>query len=174
MTNVKVNITDENGNPVTNGTAILTVNGTNYTGSIVNSTVTFKNINLNNGNYTGVITYLSNDIYNPSSTTVNVEINKVNTIPTDPVKDTTQYKINKINTIPIIWYDGNVYYTQNENTTNNSTNTTEPEQNQTLPSNEVQNNTSQFINSNQNGNLILSALLVLICLTSIYIIRRKR
>ena len=175
MTNVKVNITDENGNPVTNGTAILTVNGTNYTGSIVNSTVTFKNINLNNGNYTGIITYLSDGIYNPSSTTVNVEINKVNTIPSDPVKDKAQYKINKINTIPIIWYSGNVYYTQNENTTNNSTNTTEPEQNQKLPSNnEVQNNTSQFINSNQNGNLILIALLVLICLTSIYIIRRKR
>ena len=104
-----------------------------------------------------------------------MEINKVNTIHTDPVKDKTQYKINKINTIPIIWYSGNVYYTQNENTTNNSTNTTEPEQNQTLPSNnEVQNDTNQFINSNQNGNLILIALIVLVCLTSIYIIRRKR
>ena len=78
MANVTINVTDENGNSITNGTTILTVNETNYIASIVNDTVTFKNITLNYGKYEGVITYSGNDIYNPSNTTVTVIISKEN------------------------------------------------------------------------------------------------
>lgn len=104
--NITANVTDSEGNPILNGTATLTINGTNYTAPIVNGTVTFENIDLPAGSHSGVIVYPGDDIYNPSNTTVGVSISKVNTnISTEPIKGNQGDKRNV--TVNIIDEDGN-------------------------------------------------------------------
>ena len=106
LVNITANVTDSEDNPIQNGTATLTINGTNYTAPIVNGTVTFENIDLPAGNHTGVITYPGDDMYNPSSAAVNVDISKVNTnISADPVNGNASDKINV--TVNVIDEDGN-------------------------------------------------------------------
>ena len=99
LVNITANVTDSEGNPISNGTATLTINGTNYTSSIVNGTVTFENIDLPLGNHTGIISYPGDDYYNPSNASVNVEVTEVNIdISADPVKgnsgDEVDIKVN--------------------------------------------------------------------------------
>ena len=77
---VTANVTDENGNPVPNGTATLSINGVEYTADILNGVVTFEGVVLpNTGNYTGQITYPGDKSYNPSETTIGVIVSKLDT-----------------------------------------------------------------------------------------------
>ena len=191
-TNFTANVTDENGNPITCGTVTLKVNKNNYTSSVVNGTAIFKNIILNDGKYTGVITYGGNGINNPSNNTVNMDIS------VNPSKDKSSdinENVNRIggngksvlngravsmgvilpksNIDSTLWY-GNEYQVLNESTSDINNNTTEPEQNQTEPSNKVQNDMNNLADSNQTGNLILIVLVVLLCLILIAASRRKK
>ena len=192
-TSATIKVTDEDGNQITDANATLTVNGKNYTGKIVNGTVTFNNIKLNAGNYTGIMTYSGNGIYNPSSTTVNVEINKNPNKPADSenkkssnnrnpganiIDNNRKHPLNGAATIII---DGNKDTAQISNATatsdavlpeNMGNNTTEVE-NQSEISDNKTNDTNQLLDS-QTGNLMLIALLALICLIPIILYRRKK
>lgn len=220
LINITANVTDSEGNPIQNGTATLTINGTNYTAPIVNGTVTFENIDLPAGNHTGVITYLGDDMYNPSRAAVNVDISKVNTnISADPVNGNPSDKINvtvnviddggnpvlngtvtliidgveysaevqngtatfidvilpKSSTTAILRYDGNEYYAPSESTFDIKINASESVNNQTASSeNEIKKSVNYSVDSKQTGNPIVIALLVLMCLVSNNILRRKR
>ena len=220
LINITANVTDSEGNPIQNGTAALTINGTNYTAPIVNGTVTFENIDLPAGNHAGVITYPGDDIYNPSGTSVNVDISKVNTnISADPLNGNASDIINltvnvidengnpvlngtatliidgveysaevhngtatfidvilpKSSTTAILRYDGNEYYAPSENTFDIKINASESVNNQTASSeNEIKKSVNYSVDSKQTGNPIVIALLVLMCLVSNNILRRKR
>ena len=219
LVNITANVTDNEGNPIQNGTATLTINGTNYTAPIVNGTVTFENIDLPAGNHTGVITYPGDDMYNPSSAAVNVDISKVNTnISAYPVNGNPSDKINvtvnvidddgnpvlngtatliidgveynaevhngtatfidvilpKSSTTAILRYNGNEYYAPSESTFDIIIKDTEPEQNQNVSSNGIKKAVIHIIDSKQTGNPILIVLLVLMCLISNNILRRKK
>ncbi len=139
------------------------------------------------------MTYSGNGIYNPSSTTVNVEINKNPNKPADSdnkkssnnrnpganiIDNNGKHPLNGAATIII---DGNKDTAQISNATatsdavlpeNMGNNTTEVE-NQSEISDNKTNDTNQLLDS-QTGNLMLIALLALICLIPIILYRRKK
>ena len=126
--NITVNITDEDGNPVLNGTATLIIDGVEYTAEVHNGTATFIDVILPKSSTTAIVKYNGNEYYAPSESTFDIIIN-----------------------------DGEI------------------EQNQTMSEeNKVQKAVNHSIDSKQTGNPILIALLVLMCLISNNILRRKK
>ena len=80
---VTADIKDKNGNPVKNGTAVLTIDGKNYTAEVKDGKATFDNVELPSKNTTATIEYLGNDYYNASSITVDVTVNEEDQNKTD-------------------------------------------------------------------------------------------
>uniref|UniRef100_UPI002627289A hypothetical protein n=1 Tax=uncultured Methanobrevibacter sp. TaxID=253161 RepID=UPI002627289A len=79
---ITVDVLDQNNKPVKNGTATLTLNGKTYTATVKDGKAVFKNVVLPNpGDYVATVDYNGNDYYNPSSTTINVHVDKLNTQP---------------------------------------------------------------------------------------------
>ena len=73
---ITADITDNNENPVKNGTAVLTINGKEYTAEVTGGKATFTNVELPSESTTATINYLGNDYYNPSNTTIDITINE--------------------------------------------------------------------------------------------------
>ena len=82
---ITADIVDQNGNPVKNGTAVLTVNGKKYTAEVKDGKATFKDVELPSKSTPATIEYLGNDYYNPSNTTIQITV-KDNPTP-GPVPD---------------------------------------------------------------------------------------
>ena len=79
---IPVDVLDQNNNPVKNGTVTLTLNGKTYNATVENGKAVFKDVVLPNpGDYKATINYNGTDIYNPSNSTINVHVDKVNTKP---------------------------------------------------------------------------------------------
>ena len=79
---ITADILDQNGKPVKNGTATLTLNGKTYTATVKDGKAVFKGVVLPNpGDYKATINYNGNDYYNPSNSTINVHVDKLNTQP---------------------------------------------------------------------------------------------
>ncbi|MBE6512066.1 MAG: Ig-like domain repeat protein [Methanobrevibacter olleyae] len=81
---VEFTVTDQNNNPVQNGTLTVTVDGTTYTDEVKDGKVTFDIILPNPGNYTYDVNYEGNDYYNPSVGQLNLTVQKVDVIVTLP------------------------------------------------------------------------------------------
>ena len=230
--NIIANVTDEKGNLVSNGTALLIIGDKigeapsgfaaagEYVANVENGKAVFEGLMLPDpGVYPVSMMYLGDDVYNPSNTTVNMVVsNRVNTtISADQVNGNPSDKINvtvnvidgngnpvlngtatliidgveynaevhngtatfidvilpKTNTTAIVKYNGNEYYAPSESTFDIIINDNNSEQNQTLPA-ESKKAVNHSIDSKQTGNPILIALLVLMCLISNNILRRKR
>ncbi len=73
---IVADIVDQNGNPVQNGTATLTVNGKKYTAEVKDGKAVFKDVVLPDKSMPATIEYLGNDYYNPSKTTIQITINE--------------------------------------------------------------------------------------------------
>ena len=71
---IEVQIVDENGNPVKNGTAVLTVDGESYTADVVNGVAIFKDVVLPDNDTVADVYYQGNEYYNSSSTTFLITI----------------------------------------------------------------------------------------------------
>ena len=71
---ITADITDQNGNPVKNGTAVLKVNGKKYYAKVVEGKAIFEDVELPSESTDATIDYLGNDYYNPSSTTIHINI----------------------------------------------------------------------------------------------------
>lgn len=79
--NITINVTDEDGNPVQNGTVNTTINGVTYTASVINGKATFKNVVMpNEGIYNYIVNYNDGDYYNPSTGTGSLNITKIDVI----------------------------------------------------------------------------------------------
>ena len=76
---ITTDIVDQNGDPVQNGTAVLKVNGKEYTAEVKDGKAVFKDVELTE-NTTATIEYLGNDYYNPSNTTIEITV----TAPEEP------------------------------------------------------------------------------------------
>ena len=80
---ITADIVDQNGKPVKNGTAVLKVNGKEYTAEVKDGKATFKDVELPDESTEATIEYLGNEYYNPSKTTIQITI-----IPEDePIDD---------------------------------------------------------------------------------------
>ena len=77
-TDITVEIVDENGNPVKDGTATLTVDGKIYTAEVVDGAATFKDIVLPEKDTVADVYYQGNDYYNSSSATFSIKISHDN------------------------------------------------------------------------------------------------
>ena len=75
-TDIVAEIVDQNGKPVQNGTAVLKVNGKEYTAEVKDGKATFKDVELPSEDTEATIEYLGNDYYNPSNATVQITINE--------------------------------------------------------------------------------------------------
>ena len=73
---VTADIKDNKNNTVKNGTAVLTIDGKQYTAEVVDGKATFENVELPSKNTTATIEYLGNEYYNASSITVDVTVNE--------------------------------------------------------------------------------------------------
>lgn len=80
---ITADITDQNGDPVQNGTAVLKINGKEYTAEVKNGTATFEGVELPSESTEATIEYEGNDYYNPSNTTIQVTV----TQPDEPKDD---------------------------------------------------------------------------------------
>ena len=86
VVNVSVNVADEFGRPVMNGTATLEVSGVTYAANVTDGVVTFENVVLPDENVTADVKYGGNDYYNPSNGTVDIAVSKYGTsVSADPV-----------------------------------------------------------------------------------------
>jgi hypothetical protein len=83
---ITADIVDQNGNPVKNGTAVLKVNGKEYTAEVKDGKATFKGVELPDESTEATIDYLGNDYYNPSSTTIQITV----TQPEEPDNETDE------------------------------------------------------------------------------------
>ena len=126
--NVTVNVTDDGGNPVLNGTATLIIDGVEYTAEVHNGTATFIDVILPKSSTSAILKYSGNEYYAPGESTFDVIINS----------------------------------------------SQDPENNQTVPSQNNVNKTVKHSIASQTGNPILVLVLVLMCLVSNNILRRKR
>ena len=73
---ITADIVDQNGNPVKNGTAVLKVNGKEYTAEVKDGKAIFKDVELPSESTDATIDYLGNEYYNPSSTTIKITISE--------------------------------------------------------------------------------------------------
>ena len=81
VVNVTANVTDENGNPVLNGTAKFVIDGVEYTAEVTDGKAVFKDVVLPiPGSYTANVTYNGNGYYMPSNNTVDVNVAPLDTI----------------------------------------------------------------------------------------------
>ena len=71
---IKVKFVDENGNPVKNGTATLTVDGKTYTAEVTNGVATFRDVVIPDKDTVVDVYYQGNDYYNASSTTLSIKV----------------------------------------------------------------------------------------------------
>ncbi|WP_407423234.1 C1 family peptidase [Methanobrevibacter sp.] len=85
-TRFRVNLTDIDGNPLTNRTLIININNVNYTVTTNANASASIAINLDSGNYTVNVFYLGEKKYNPSNITRNVTI-----LSTIVAKDVVKY-----------------------------------------------------------------------------------
>ena len=85
-TDITADIVDQNGDPVQNGTAVLKVNGKEYTAEVVNGTAVFKDVELPDESTEATIEYLGNDYYNPSNITIQITV----TQPEEPEEPTDE------------------------------------------------------------------------------------
>ena len=83
---ITADITDHKGKPVQNGTAVLTVDGKEYTANVTDGKVTFEGVELTK-NTTATIKYLGNDYYNSSNTTIDLTVNEETEPETEPEAD---------------------------------------------------------------------------------------
>jgi len=104
---IAVDILDQNGDPVKNGTVTLTLNGKTYNAIVNDGKAVFKDVVLPNpGDYEATISYNGTDIYNPSNSTINVHVDKVNTKPS--AKDVSGKKGDKTDiTVKVVDENGN-------------------------------------------------------------------
>ncbi|WP_407462587.1 hypothetical protein [Methanobrevibacter sp.] len=77
---ITADITDQNGDPVQNGTAVLKINGKEYTAEVKDGKATFTGVELPSESTEATIEYQGNDYYNPSNTTIKVTV----TVPEEP------------------------------------------------------------------------------------------
>ena len=91
---IKVKIVDENGNPVKNGTATLTVDGKTYTAEVINGVATFKGVVIPDEDTVADVYYQGNDYYNSSSTTISIKVKQENNTEPDN-NDTDENKTTK-------------------------------------------------------------------------------
>ena len=145
--NITVNILDGNGNPVLNGTATLIIDGVAYNAEVHNGTATFLDVILPKSSTTAIVKYNGNEYYAPSESTFDIIINDNNS--------------EQNQTVPA------------ESTFDIIINDNDSEQNQSVPA-ESKKAVNYSIDSEQTGNPILIALLVVMCLISNNILRRKR
>jgi len=75
-TDIVAEVVDQNDKPVQNGTAVLKVNGKEYTAEVKDGKATFKDVELPSEDTEATIEYLGNDYYNPSNATVQITINE--------------------------------------------------------------------------------------------------
>ena len=80
---ITADIVDQNGDPVKNGTAVLKVNGKEYTAEVQDGKAVFKGVELTE-NTTATIEYLGNDYYNPSNTTIQITVTAPPEEPEEP------------------------------------------------------------------------------------------
>ena len=73
-TDIPVKFVDENGNPVKNGTATLTVDGKTYTAEVINGVATFKDVVIPDEDTVADVYYHGNDYYNASSATFSIKV----------------------------------------------------------------------------------------------------
>ena len=76
---ITADIVDQNNNKVQNGTAVLKVNGKEYSVEVKDGKAVFEGVELTE-NTTATIEYLGNDYYNPSNTTIQITV----TAPEEP------------------------------------------------------------------------------------------
>lgn len=70
---ITADITDQNDDPVQNGTAVLKVNGKEYTAEVKDGKSTFTGVELTESTE-ATIEYEGNDYYNPSNTTIKITV----------------------------------------------------------------------------------------------------
>ena len=75
---ITIEIVDENGNPVKNGTASLTIDGKTYTAEVKDGVATFKDVVLPEKDTVADVYYQGNEYYNSSSTTFSIKIEPEN------------------------------------------------------------------------------------------------
>ena len=77
-TDIPVEIVDEKGNPVQNGTATLTIDGKTYTAEVINGVATFKGVVIPSKDTVADVYYHGNEYYNASSTTFSIKVQSDN------------------------------------------------------------------------------------------------
>ena len=77
---ITADIVDQNGNPVKNGTAVLKVNGKEYTAEVKDGKAIFKDVELPSESTEATIDYLGNEYYNPSSTTIQITVSEEDSV----------------------------------------------------------------------------------------------
>ena len=92
---IKVKIVDENGNPVKNGTATLTVDGKTYTAEVINGVATFKGVVIPDEDTVADVYYQGNDYYNASSATISIKVKHDNNNTEPDNNDTDENKTTK-------------------------------------------------------------------------------
>ncbi len=76
---VTVTVLDHNNNPVANGTVTFTLNGKTYNSTVENGKAVLSVELPNPGEYDATVTYIGNDHYDSSSSSISVNVEKVNT-----------------------------------------------------------------------------------------------
>ena len=76
---ITVTVLDQDKNPVANGTVTLTLNEKPYNASVENGKAVISVELPNPGSYNATVTYNGNDYYNSSSSSIAVDVEKVNT-----------------------------------------------------------------------------------------------
>ena len=71
---ITADIVDQNNNKVQNGTAVLKVNGKEYTAEVKDGKAVFEGVELPSESTEATIEYLGNDYYNPSNTTIQITV----------------------------------------------------------------------------------------------------
>ena len=94
-TDIRVEIVDEKGNSVRNGTATLTVDGKTYTAEVVDGAATFKDVVLPDKDTVADVYYHGNDYYNASSATFSIKVKHDNNN-TEPDSNNTSESNNTV------------------------------------------------------------------------------
>ena len=90
-TDIRVEIVDEKGKPVKNGTAALTIDGKTYTAEVIDGVAAFKDVVLPEKDTVADVYYQGNDYYNASSTTISIKVKQDNNN-TKPDSNSTENK----------------------------------------------------------------------------------
>ena len=106
---ITADIVDQNGNPVKNGTAVLKVNGKEYTAEVKDGKATFKGVELPDKSTPATIEYLGNDYYNPSNTTIQITVTQPEEPTDEPSNETEDERSTPVaeKAVPVIPAAGN-------------------------------------------------------------------